>query len=323
MPTLPIVGPFGLPTDTDPPDFYQGAWRSLFQAALAMGRLSVGWAMTATGSSTSFTVGPGAALVAGFLAQSDSTITLDVATAPGATTPSSGQTRIDLVVLTCDPSAQTVTLEVKPGTPASSGAIPPTLTRTPTGVWQEPLAQITRTGNTAVTTAAITAVRNYVAPTVLLDPARPLPTDLPVATIAVRGTDLHAHQLDAGGSPVWQPLTNPEFTAAPWTFATGMRGQEPMPKFRVVGGRLEGSGEVIRSSGAAFPTDGTLLLGTLPTSFASGLTASRYAQASTNRSSGCRVHAEPAPGGSLVNVFATTPVNTTAVVLDGWSVPLI
>ena len=100
MPAVTKSGPWGLPDDTAPPDFFQAEWRALVGAALATGRLGTGWAITATGASTQITVGPGVAAIQGWLALETDGHVLDVATIPGAIAPAAGQTRIDYVVLT-------------------------------------------------------------------------------------------------------------------------------------------------------------------------------------------------------------------------------
>jgi len=64
--------------------------------------------------------------------------------------------RIDRVVLRLDPSvnARNISMYIKKGTPAASGATPPSLTRTEGGIWELSLAQITIPAGTTEITAA-------------------------------------------------------------------------------------------------------------------------------------------------------------------------
>jgi hypothetical protein len=64
----------------------------------------------------------------------------------------SGNPRIDTVVLTLDPTANSIVLAIVAGT-AAAAPVPPTLTQTDTGVYQYPLANVT-VANGAATIAA-------------------------------------------------------------------------------------------------------------------------------------------------------------------------
>ena len=69
----------------------------------------------------------------------------------------SGNPRIDTVVLTLDPTANSIVLAVVAGTAAAT-PVPPTLTQTTTGVYQHPLADV------AVANGAATITANNVTP---------------------------------------------------------------------------------------------------------------------------------------------------------------
>ena len=271
MPAVTKSGPWGLPDDTAPPDFFQAEWRALVGAALATGRLGTGWAITATGASTQITVGPGVAAIQGWLALEMDGHVLDVATIPGAIAPAAGQTRIDYVVLTADPEAEEVRLELVAGTPATSGAIAPALTRSIGGVWQEPLATITRVGNVAVTSAMVRPVATYVSPTVVLDPGRPVPSDLPVGTVAVQGVDV----LTVTAPGTVRKITNPDWSNL------SVSGSTPLgisPGWRRVGGLLQIRGSWARTSGTyASGANSTVM--TLPATAVVGVPAGTYRSA--------------------------------------------
>lgn len=96
----------------------------------------VGLQVQATGpASAAVDVLPGAALVEGGLYLSDATETLAVAAN------SSGNPRIDTVILRKDDIAQTIRLVVKQGTPAVTPT-PPALTQTAGTMWEIPIADI-------------------------------------------------------------------------------------------------------------------------------------------------------------------------------------
>lgn len=101
--------------------------------------------VSANSSGMQVTVATGFAIVRGHAYQSDAEETLTIAAA--ASNP-----RRDLVVLRLDPSANTVTLAVKTGTPASSPS-DPSLTQTEEGVYEMALARVTVPAN-AVTVSA-------------------------------------------------------------------------------------------------------------------------------------------------------------------------
>lgn len=86
-------------------------------------------------ASANIEVGVGSALVNGRLYQNSTTVTLTI----GAN--ASGNPRIDTVILRVDTVAQTVRLVVKQGSPAAS-PVRPSLTQTPGGTWEMPIADI-------------------------------------------------------------------------------------------------------------------------------------------------------------------------------------
>jgi hypothetical protein len=88
--------------------------------------------VTASGASTQVNVAAGQALIQGSLYTNSASLSLDVAAT--GTAPSSAQTRIDLIVLRYDFASRQVNAVVKPGSPASAGAVEPALTRVANGV---------------------------------------------------------------------------------------------------------------------------------------------------------------------------------------------
>lgn len=101
---------------------------------------------------TTVTVEPGSAFVQGIFYLNDADNVLNIASN------ASGSTRIDIIILEADYTAQTVRLDVLQGTP---GAGLPSLTQTGL-IWQIPLAYLTlASGFTTIAASAITDLRHY------------------------------------------------------------------------------------------------------------------------------------------------------------------
>lgn len=102
---------------------------------------------------TTVIVEPGAAFVQGIFYLNDADKSLSIASN------ASGSTRIDVVILEADYTAQTVRLDVVQGTP---GAGLPSLTQSAGTIWQIPLAYLTlASGFTSIAASAITDMRYY------------------------------------------------------------------------------------------------------------------------------------------------------------------
>lgn len=96
----------------------------------------------------------GYAYVRGFMYYNDAQLTQTIAA-------STSQPRIDLVVLKLDPTANSIVVAVKQGTPAAS-PVAPALTQTDTGVYEMPLAQVTVGASVAtIAAAAVTDMRSF------------------------------------------------------------------------------------------------------------------------------------------------------------------
>ena len=250
--------PWGFEGQVDPPDMFEDRWRVLWSAgpnAVVSDFDGTSLQVTAPGTSTEVNVAAGAAVVQGVNYLQDSPETLDVA--EFGTAPTSGQTRIDVVILRCDYLDQSVIPTVKAGTPAASGAVPPPLTRDPDGVWEEPLATVTRVGPTAVTGASLTDRRRWAGTTFY---SADLPTPYPLGATAIVGRDLYLRRI-VSGSPAWYNLTNPPWQ--PLTLSGNYQGVgSRAPRWRVRGGMVELDGQIQRVGGVPFVS------GTSPTVFA-------------------------------------------------------
>lgn len=160
--------------------------------------------VTASGTTT-VAVGAGMAFVNGFFYHLDATKNLSV------TANATGAARVDLVVLRCDQSANSVTAVYKTG-----GTTAPPLTQAEDGVWEIPLAQCTVAAASNVVTAANVIDRRYFTSRgVLPSVASGRPPSVK-NTLLIEGTDLYV-----GDGADWKWLSSvgvKDFTYAPsWT----------------------------------------------------------------------------------------------------------
>jgi hypothetical protein len=257
--------PWGVEAQVDPPAMYQAAWRKLMTGLMSDGVVNDttgdGLAVTATGGSTQLQVGEGEAFIQGVHYINDATKTLDLAAF--GTAPSGGQTRLDLVILRYDPTAQTVEATIKAGAPASSGATEATLTRSPTGVWEHRLALITRVGNVAVNSSMIDHRRTWTTPGVYTPFMEPIST-APIGSLAIK-TDNGGDILRRGtvsGTPTWISILDPAWETL--NTAAGVALSTPAAKWRIRGGLVEVMGSVAKSSGS-WSSGNVAWVGTLPT----------------------------------------------------------
>lgn len=145
-------------------------WQEIWRNALGWGGLrnnvgiflgtgtppNEGLRVQAQGGNTSINVLQGAALVQGAVYINDSTLPFIIAAN------SSGNPRIDLVVLRRDYGLNTVRLAVKQGTSAAS-PVPPSLTQTANIMWEIPVAEVAAAnGFTVITQANITPRHEWV-----------------------------------------------------------------------------------------------------------------------------------------------------------------
>lgn len=152
---------------------YQTGWREILGSAIGdcvvldrsnASPTAAPLYVTAGGTNTTLSVGVGSAVVQGFLYDNTAAKTIDVATI--GTQPSAGQSRTDSVVLSLNPTATPastrLSVQLKAGTPATTGSqVAPTLTKSPTGVWEVEIARVTRANGANVTQANITQLQPH------------------------------------------------------------------------------------------------------------------------------------------------------------------
>jgi hypothetical protein len=114
--------------------------------------------VTGDSSGMQVRVAAGEAFVRGFYFQNTSQATVTLAAAP-----STGQSRIDSIVLTLDTSINSITLAAVTGTAAATGSqVAPTLTQTTTGIYQLLLANVLVGPNVITITAGnVTDIRTF------------------------------------------------------------------------------------------------------------------------------------------------------------------
>lgn len=142
-------------------------------------------------------VATGFAIIRGFAYENTAVESLTLAT--GNTQP-----RIDLVILRLDPSANSIVLAVKQGTPAASPSAP-ALTQNAGAVWELPLAQIAVAANTtAIGPSDITDVRRFLGTQVGTWTTTTRPTSATAGTLGYNST-LGAYEFWNGSA--WTAVT--------------------------------------------------------------------------------------------------------------------
>lgn len=276
MVNMDTMTPFGADEyGVDATPMLQGEWRTLIGGGLGDGVLgdpdATTLKVTATGSDATVDVSAGAISIQGHLGVTTGSTNLDVGST--GTPPAAGQTRIDLICARLDPVAQTIGLVVLPGSPATTGAVAPSMTRVAGGVWDVPLARVTRVGNVAVTNAMITQYRTLCSPTTYFGSVTDYPDDAPDGSIGFRFNDIAVRVL-SGGVMTWRSILDPPWTNL--TMASGYTSAGRTPAYRVRAGHLELRGEVKRTTGAEFAASTWLTIASVPSSLTGSIPASNF-----------------------------------------------
>jgi hypothetical protein len=306
-----------------------GGWADGFADDGAAGYLA---SVTATGTDTTVNVHFFNGVIRGIHVKNGST-DLDVEDS-GGTTPTSGQTRIDRVIIRLDFAAQTGELLVLCGTPASSGAVAPTLTQQDDldGIWEHELAQIRRVGNVAVTQAMISLTgQRFIAPTVyatanaVVQGVKTL-----LGTITFTDHDITAYRRTIGGdhtSLQHKSILDPDWTActlstSTWEILSSNRAFQ----YRLRGGVLEITGEAHKktSTGALSATGWTMVC-TVPVASIPGVAVSQFMHVTCHDSSGDQLSwrlVVPASGVANLQVKANGPASVSTVGLSLFQIPV-
>jgi len=111
--------------------------------------------ITVTGSDLNLTIAAGQAFIRGHYYINTDNLVLAV--------PSAGvNTRIDIVVVELDPTANTIVTKIVSGTAVASDPVAPTLTQSATGIYQLPISTLTiPTSTVAITTGMLVDTRTF------------------------------------------------------------------------------------------------------------------------------------------------------------------
>ena len=166
--------------------------------------------VTADSSGMNVKVAAGTGIVRGHMWISDAQVTLTIAAA-NASNP-----RIDSIVLTLDPTANSIVLAVVTGTAAASPTAP-TLTQTDTGTYQLLLANVTVPANASTIAAGnVTDLRTFMGANVGVWTTATRPT--PVQGII--GWNTTTNSLEGYNGSVWAGITPTAFDASAITSGT-------------------------------------------------------------------------------------------------------
>jgi len=156
-------------------------------------------------------VAAGTGIVRGHMWISDAQVTLTIGAA-SATNP-----RIDSIVLTLDPTANSVVLAVVPGTAAASPSAP-TLTQTDTGTYQLLLANVTVPANASTIAAGnVTDLRTFIGANVGVWTTATRPASPTAGTV---GWNTSSGSLEAYNGTAWVGITPTTFDASAITSGT-------------------------------------------------------------------------------------------------------
>ncbi|MEU7570337.1 hypothetical protein [Micromonospora sp. NPDC049240] len=181
-------------------DQYSKLFRELQDSGVVGSATGTDCKVTADGSGMRVFIQPGSTYLRGVMGISDAVETRTIQ-------PASAAIRVDRVVWRMDPAANTATIAVIQGSP---GGGVPALTRTSSGVWEEPLGRITiNPGDTSVSLTAVTDDRRFIGGRVrawssTLRPDTPRASDL--------GYNLSTGKWEFWDGSAWG---NPAFLAAP------------------------------------------------------------------------------------------------------------
>ena len=244
--------------------------------------------VTADSSGMNVKVAAGTALVRGHMWISDAQVTLTIAAAK-ATNP-----RIDSIVLTLDPSANSIVLAVVTGTAGASPSAP-TLTQSDTAVYQLLLANVNVPANASTIAAGnVTDARTFMGANVGVWTTATRPT----ATQGLIGWNTSTNLLEGYNGTAWVGITPTAFDAAAITSGT-------------LGVARGGTGQTSFAAGFV-KSDGTNITG------GNGVVANDITDP-TNLTVG-KIRAGGTSGGTATRIFiqSTTPSGATAGDLWFW-----
>lgn len=281
-----------------------------------------------TVSGTVLSVAPHAAMVNGYEYTLDAAKDLD-ATDFGVA-PTTGQSRIDIVVYEYDSSRDPedrIQLKIKPGAAATTPTAP-TLTRT-ADLWESEKLRYTWAAGSSITSSSLQPADYRVAGVTLVRPGQALPFAAR-SRLAIRGDETWvADDAAAKNTWVWRRLDDPPWDTA--TLASGawemFSGSRPFV-WRFRGGVFEITGEARRRSTAgAIPTDSWSTVCTIPVNIGTslGIRPGTWPYVSCHLPSGALLlwHlAVPTSGNITLQVRAQTGVAVTIAGISLFQIPI-
>ena len=244
--------------------------------------------VTADSSGMNVKVAAGTAMVRGHLWISDATVTLTIGGSNATLN------RIDSIVLTLDPTANSIVLAVVPGTAAAS-PVAPTLTQTDTAVYQLLLANVLVPAAAATIAAGnVTDLRTYMGANVGVWTTATRPT----GATGLVGYNTTAGYLEQYNGTAWGPVTPTTFDAS--VIASGTLGVT-----RGGTGQAAFSSGFIKSDGTTLTGGNTVAATDIPAAQQAAITAGKlYSGATTS--------------GTAFKVFVQSGTPTGASTGDLW-----
>jgi hypothetical protein len=242
--------------------------------------------VTVTGSGTVLTIAPHAAMVDGYTFQLEDALELDAADVGVA--PTSGQSRIDVLVYEYDSTrdpAERVTMKIKPGVSATTPTVP-TLTRT-ADLWESEKLRYTWTSGSSITTSSLQPADYRVGGLTFVRPGQILPFTAR-SRLVVRGDEVWVAD-DAVVKNTWayRRLDSPAWTSASlatanWELLSDSRAFQ----YRVRGGVLEITGDAHRKAASGAIPDAWSTVCTIAASAIPGVATTTFGHISAHYPSG-------------------------------------
>lgn len=282
--------------------------------------------VTVTGSGTVLTVAPHAATVNGFEFTLEDPVDLDAADVGVA--PTSGQSRIDILVYEYDElrdPGDRVTMKIKPGT-AGTSPTAPSLTRT-AALWESEKLRYTWTAGSSITTSSLQPADYRVGGLTFVRPDQILPFSAR-SRLVIRGDQIWVSD-DAAVKNTWayRRLDDPAWNAAnlataAWELISTSRAFQ----WRLRGGFLEITGDAHRlTSAGTIPGAGWSTVCTIPKTWIPGVLARSFGHISAHYPSGEPLSWQfvvPSTGSATLQVRALTSTALTVANLPLMQIPV-
>lgn len=280
--------------------------------------------VTVTGSGTVLTVAAHAAAVDGYEYILDEPKDLDAADVGVA--PTSGQSRIDILVYEYDsarPAAERIQLKIKPGTSATTPTAP-SLTRT-ADLWESEKLRYTWVSGSSITTSSLQPADYRVGGLTIARPGSILPFSAR-SRLVIRGDETWVAD-DAAVKNTWEyrRLDSPPWSAATlqsnWELISGSRAFQ----YRLVGGVVQITGEAHRKNTAGTIPDAWSTVATIAKTAIPGVAVGSFGHTNAHVPSGWPLSWQlvvPSSGACLLQVRSKFGTDLTIANLDVFEIPV-